>query len=85
MSEKSKGKQQTACGLGFPGFETSIFSYRVRSTLKKVKTTIGRFLDACFRVDKSEAYRSARVGPAGPGGSHGSMNMLVDQMSKAVE
>lgn len=85
MSEKSKGKQQPACGLGFPGFETCIFSYRVRSTLKKVKTTIGRFLDACFRVDKSEAYRSARVGPAGPGGSHGSMNMLVDQMSKAEE
>jgi hypothetical protein len=82
---ESIGKHKTACGLGFPGFETSIFSYRVRSTLKKVKTTIGRFLDACFRVDKSEAYRSARVGPAGPGGFHGRMSKFVNQMSKAEE
>lgn len=41
----------------------------------KVRTACGRafarLLEAADRTDKSEAYRSARVGPAGPGGSFG--------------
>lgn len=61
MIEKSKGKQQPAFGLGFPGFETSIFSYRVRSTLKKVKTTIVEASNCCERSDMSEAYLRLRV------------------------
>lgn len=80
-----QGKQQTACGLGFPGLAVCSIMNRVLSTLKKVGTMKKRLLDANCRVDKSEAYQSAHVGPAGPGGSHGSIGVLFKHMSKTEE
>lgn len=57
-------KVRTACGRAFARLVFGSFPGRESNGEN-------RLLEAADRTDKSGAYRSARVGPAGPGGSFG--------------